>query len=323
MKQKELIQLIQNPQRALHSDIGKLMDLKKQFPFFQSIHLLLSLTAKKYDSGLFQQTLKQTAISIPNRSHLHCLLQKSEKIEESKLELPVVNGEKASETEIQKEKKHIPNELDHLKSIELEAERNQEEKLTEEVEKHIQKDLINAFVEKEILKTPDWYKKEQKVSEDKTEKQKTESREEKEKIQLNKGTFSEWLQEMKKTDRVQSKNLVSGEVEGTSEGIKQKIGEQHNQDEKKKQKAIIDAIIEKNPTTIRLNPNQDFFTANVKAKESLIENEELVTETLARIYALQGNVSKAVRAYEILSLKFPQKSAYFASLIQNLKKPNQ
>jgi hypothetical protein len=56
-----------------------------------------------------------------------------------------------------------------------------------------------------------------------------------------------------------------------------------------------------------------------KAKESLIENEHLVTETLAKIYALQGSVNKAVRAYEILSLKFPQKSAYFASLIQKLK----
>ena len=83
---------------------------------------------------------------------------------------------------------------------------------------------------------------------------------------------------------------------------------------------IIDKIIEVNPSTIRLDPNQRFYTADTKAKESLIENEELVTETLAKIYALQGNISKAVRAYEILSLKFPQKSAYFATLIQNLKK---
>ena len=90
------------------------------------------------------------------------------------------------------------------------------------------------------------------------------------------------------------------------------------------QKAIIDKIIEVTPTNIRLDPNQRFFAADSKAKESLIESEDLVTETLAKIYALQGNISKAIRAYEILSLKFPQKSAYFATLIQNLKetKPN-
>jgi len=51
----------------------------------------------------------------------------------------------------------------------------------------------------------------------------------------------------------------------------------------------------------------------------LLEHEHLVTETLAKIYALQGNVNKAIRAYEILSLRFPQKSAYFATLIKKLK----
>lgn len=88
---------------------------------------------------------------------------------------------------------------------------------------------------------------------------------------------------------------------------------------KEKQKALIDRIIENNPGIIRNKEEQKFFNAELKAKESLLESEHLVTETLARIYALQGSVNKAVRAYEILSLKFPQKSAYFATLIQKLK----
>ena len=78
-------------------------------------------------------------------------------------------------------------------------------------------------------------------------------------------------------------------------------------------------FIEKSPGLIRQKEDQKFFAPDIKAKESLIENEHLVTETLARIYALQGNINKAIRAYEILSLKFPQKSAYFATLIQKLK----
>ena len=88
---------------------------------------------------------------------------------------------------------------------------------------------------------------------------------------------------------------------------------------RQKQKAIIDKIIETSPGIVRPKEDQKFYVPDVKAKESLLENEHLVTETLARIYALQGNTGKAIRAYEILSLKNPQKSAYFASLIQKLK----
>ena len=78
-------------------------------------------------------------------------------------------------------------------------------------------------------------------------------------------------------------------------------------------------LLKKNPGLIRQKEEPKFFAPDTKAKESLLENEHLVTETLARIYALQGSVNKAIRAYEILSLKYPQKSAYFASLIQKLK----
>ena len=55
------------------------------------------------------------------------------------------------------------------------------------------------------------------------------------------------------------------------------------------------------------------------AKMSLAENEDFVTETLAKIYAQQGNFKRAISAYEKLSLKFPEKNDYFARLVQKLK----
>ncbi len=43
-----------------------------------------------------------------------------------------------------------------------------------------------------------------------------------------------------------------------------------------------------------------------------------MTETLAKIYEEQKNYDKAIRAYRILSLKYPEKSAYFARQIKTL-----
>lgn len=66
-------------------------------------------------------------------------------------------------------------------------------------------------------------------------------------------------------------------------------------------------------------PKQEFFSPTKKAKESLNEETLPVSETLAKIYALQGNYTKAIEAYEQLSLKIPEKKTFFANLIQELK----
>ena len=55
------------------------------------------------------------------------------------------------------------------------------------------------------------------------------------------------------------------------------------------------------------------------ADKSLEESDELLTETLAKVYEEQGLYNKAIRVYAKLSLKFPEKSLYFAPLIKELK----
>lgn len=86
------------------------------------------------------------------------------------------------------------------------------------------------------------------------------------------------------------------------------------------QQSIIDKFIQSDPGVIR--PKKEFFTPETAAKKSEHLPEHLATETLAKVYLQQGNTEGAIRIYERLILKFPEKNAYFANLIQNLKKEN-
>lgn len=67
-------------------------------------------------------------------------------------------------------------------------------------------------------------------------------------------------------------------------------------------------------------PKKEFFSPAKKAKESLDESGLPVSETLAKIYAVQGNFPKAITAYEQLMLKIPEKKSFFVFEIEKLKK---
>jgi hypothetical protein len=81
---------------------------------------------------------------------------------------------------------------------------------------------------------------------------------------------------------------------------------------------IIDTFI-KNDPQIKA-PKADQINTENKAKKSAEDHNDLVSETLAAIYIEQMLYHKAIDTYEKLSLKFPEKSRYFADLIQSLEK---
>ncbi len=83
--------------------------------------------------------------------------------------------------------------------------------------------------------------------------------------------------------------------------------------------ALIDKFIQEEP---KISPKNkaEFFDPVDFAKQSLIDNEEIVTETLADIYYKQGNLAKAIKTYKKLSLLYPKKSSYFAAQIEKIQK---
>ncbi|KAA5534747.1 hypothetical protein F0919_09040 [Taibaiella lutea] len=56
------------------------------------------------------------------------------------------------------------------------------------------------------------------------------------------------------------------------------------------------------------------------AVNSIARKEELVSESLAKVYAKQGKIGKAIEMYQKLSLQNPEKNTYFATQIENLQK---
>lgn len=349
MQPAELLKYIENPQLLGKQQVKELQKLVEDFPYFQPAHILLSLASKKWDASVYQQSLKKTAIVVTNRSHLFNLIQKLEQ-DALQLSTQVETSQIISNAEEKRSKQDGGHELDILKATEISSEeifivvdktsnidqnadKPEINKEAEKIENQLKKtktvlapeeileqeignQVVNAFVEKEILKTPELHHPKQKEEPE---------------------NFVEWLSLLKKNngqtykqieeqltaEKLRTKPTLNPNSVGSTTAEENTITTESSTQNSRKEKnrALIDKIIESSPGAIRNKDKEEqkFFTADNKAKESLLENEHLVTETLAKIYALQGSVNKAVRAYEILSLKFPQKSAYFASLIQKLK----
>lgn len=81
---------------------------------------------------------------------------------------------------------------------------------------------------------------------------------------------------------------------------------------------LIDEFIEKSPKIPQLKNSPETNPVSGKSS-SANEYSDLMTETLAQIYTEQKKYDKAIRAYKILSLKYPEKSIFFADRIKEIE----
>ena len=86
--------------------------------------------------------------------------------------------------------------------------------------------------------------------------------------------------------------------------------------DKQKKLALIDKFIENSP---KIPPVKHGVPSTVSFDLNASDNSYLMTETLARVYLEQKKYQKAIQAYEILILKYPEKSSFFADRITDIK----
>lgn len=308
-----LISLINNPFSVSEEQEKALENLQNDYPYCQSISLLLAKSYHNNESISFEKQLKNTAISVPNRNVLYELIHSEQAVKGEVAKTIVVEKEPEviKEVEVVEEEKVI--ELNISQPIEVveKAEISKKEKLEsfvkqkqEEREKGTQdkqsKELDNLIISGAMSSVV--------LLDEEIEVKKPEKeiiKEEKKEVKSPQ-TFYDWLAPNEVKEFVKEPESVKPSVED-----------------------MVDKFIEerkKNNEHIRLNKGTDeakkFYSPLEVAKNSLMDKDDFVTETLARIYEGQGLNENAIVVYEKLSLKNPEKSSYFATLIEKLKQKN-
>lgn len=206
---------------------------------------------------------------------------------DSMIQKPAVSQPKATEKPVEvkpeiatTEEKKI---VEEVAPIELKKENIEEVKIEE---KPIEKSILNtSFLKANVQETP--------VQAIENQVEKISAEENNSNVPGFVNTWQSWL----KIDRSGIK---------TPENIPVKVIE--------KKAEIIDKFIEENPKISQLKEEVNFV---VKEKNDDISH--LMTETLAKLYTKQRLYTKAIKAYEILQNKHPERAGDFKAKIQEIK----
>jgi len=291
MNTNDFTYILQHPQSITATQISDVKSIINEFPYFQSARAIYIKGLKNKESFKYNQELKTTAAYTTDRSILFDFITSKEFLQ----------------NEISQ---HIKHNTEHLKAIEVsdieDISVNKSVIIDDALRQHI-KDTEPILDPAIFQAKEEAIPSEDVIDIDVSNIQKTpeETLEIGKPLTFNKNevhSFSEWL-------KITSFKPIIRE----DEEIKAEPSLKNNQ-EKKFQ--LIDKFI---ASKAKIQPiKKDAPTYNI-AKAQMIQPEALMTETLARIYVEQKNYSKAIQSYKILSLKYPEKSGFFADQIQAVK----
>jgi hypothetical protein len=291
MNKETFTSLLKYPESISQKNLLGLSEIVEKYPFFQTARALYLKSLKKSNSLLYNDALKLTAAYTADRNIL----------------FEYITSDFFTQNEISDT---IQKQEDSYLKLEVTS-----EDISEQVSKEIDKQLKTELKKAEDILNPDlFYRREksvEKLTKDNNDKISASKNEiTKSDLEKNKPldftkedsySFSEWLKltTAKPIIREETKNLSNS---------------------KKPNSDLINKFIQKNP---KLKPSKSIEKYENKedlANQITYSSEALMTETLAKVYLQQNNYQKALKAYKILSLKYPEKSGFFADQIRAINK---
>lgn len=313
--------ILQNPKQINASQTDTIASVVKEFPYFQAARVVHLKGLKNQDSYKYNQSLKVTAAHTADRSilfefitskifHQHSISETIKESHNNTSDIEVETEEIVLDASAQMEQA-IKTKIQEADAI-LDPELFQP-KVTVPIAAIVPE--TEAVNEAEIIEeTPTT---EPTPSNETTPEETLQLGKPLSFNQQEKHSFSEWLR------LTNFKPIERQEEKTQKEEIKEEekiISKETVASDKTKRFDLIDKFIDANPKIVPKATKEK--TINL-AKENSIDQSILMTETLAKVYLEQKKYKKAIKAYDILILKYPEKSGFFADQIRAIKKLQQ
>ena len=297
MKVSDFTYLLQYPEDVIQPEqTQQLEEILTEYPYFQAARALHLKGLKNQNSYKYNNALKVAAAHTTDRDILFDFITSADFLQNNIAD--TVSGKKPlTEQEIESEEVSPNPEMD-----------------TELIPDTRDEPLPRSIRDAEDILDPALFE----TKDSSEEVQPAEVAEAEEELQLGKPisftrdekySFSEWLQ------LTSLKGIRKKTPEGGSDTKEAKEEEADN--ERKKKFDLIDKFIESNP---RIRTTEEASEVVDLKSSTKLDKNALMTETLAQVYLEQKKYKNAIQAYKILSLKYPEKSSFFADRIKAVKK---